>query len=225
MNIIRMFYNKKNNKDYETAVRHLETGDIILYQTSFWYSRLIEYVSKSPYSHISIVLKNPTWLDPDLTEEFYLLESGAEVFPDAVSGKKKFGVQIVPLRKVFHEYQKENYGNLYMRKLNSSVSHEEMIKNIKEGYETVKKAMYDVNPCDWIEAVVDLNKPLNEINVRDHQKLNCFWCSALVAYIYLKIGFLEKNVPWSVISPSDFSYVNTRLQFINCTLENDKFLV
>ena len=47
-------------------VKDLDTGDIILYQTSFWYSRLIEYFTKCPYSHISIVLKKPTWLDVDL---------------------------------------------------------------------------------------------------------------------------------------------------------------
>jgi len=221
MNILNMFYNKKI--DYADAVRHLETGDIILYQTRFWYSRLIEYVSKSDYSHISIVLKNPTWLDPDLNEEFYLLESGGEVFDDAVSGKKKFGVQIAPLKKVFDEYQNKNYGHLYTRKLNSDLSQEEIKHKIKEAYTEVRKATYDINPCDWLAAIADLNKPLNEIN--GYEKMNCFWCSALTAFVFMKIGFLEKNIPWTIISPSDFSCRNTRLEFIKCRLENDKLLV
>jgi hypothetical protein len=221
MNIFQMFYNKKNN--FEDAVRHLETGDIILYQTRFWYSRLIEYVSKCNYSHISIVLKNPTWLDPELKEEFYLLESGAEVFPDAVSGKKKFGVQIVPLKTVFNEYQNQNYGHLYFRKLQSEIPVELMQHKIKEAFEKVKKATYDINPCDWLAAVADLNKPLNEIN--GYEKTNCFWCSALTAFVFMKIGYLEENIPWTIISPSDFSCGHSRLTFLNCKLENEKLLV
>ena len=42
-----------------------ETGDVLLYNTTkYWYSRLIERFTSSDYSHVSMVLRRPTWLDP-----------------------------------------------------------------------------------------------------------------------------------------------------------------
>lgn len=59
-----------------------QTGDILLYNTTkYWYSRLIERFTSSDYSHVSIVLHRPTWLDASLNEEeYYVLESGSERF-------------------------------------------------------------------------------------------------------------------------------------------------
>ena len=77
-------------------IPHFETGDLLLYNTTkYWYSRAIEWFTSSNYSHVSMVLRRPTWLDPSLCEEeYYVLESGSECFPDAVSGDFKFGVQV-----------------------------------------------------------------------------------------------------------------------------------
>lgn len=95
------------------------TGDILLYNTTkYWYSRLIERFTSSDYSHVSMVLHRPTWLDPALCEEeYYVLESGSECFPDAVSGDFKFGVQVAPLSKVWAEYATQGYGHLYVRRI------------------------------------------------------------------------------------------------------------
>ena len=211
-----------NNITTDT-IKELDTGDIILYQTSFWYSRLIEYFTCSQYSHISIVLKNPTWLDPELKEEFYLLESGGEVFPDAIHDKKVFGVQIISFDKVLDEYKNKNYGHLYYRKLKTDISKNEIQIKIKEIYTKIQGDPYDLDPCDWLVALKDLNEPLDKIS--GYEKTNTFWCSALVAYIYSLLGFLDKNIPWTIISPSDFCYYNKRLKYINCSLDKDKLLV
>jgi hypothetical protein len=216
-----MFIAKKI--EYEEFVKNLDTGDIILYQTSFWYSRVIEYFTKSPYSHISIVLKSPTWLDDKLTEDYYLLESGAEVFPDADTGEMIFGVQIAPLKKVYDEYRNKNYGHLYYRKLTTTIPMDEIQNKIKEAYGLLKGKPYDVDPCDWLAAYHDENKPLDDIS--GYQKTNCFWCSALVSFVYSMVGFLQKPIPWTIITPNDFSYLNHRLHFIDCSLENDTLLI
>jgi len=212
-----------SSNQYIDMCKELDTGDIILYQTNFWYSRLIEYFTYSQYSHISIVLKNPTWLSEDLTEEYYLLESGGEVFNDAITNKKVFGVQVVPFSKVFNEYKNKNYGHLYYRKLKTDKGIDEIQTKIKEIYKTIQGEPYDVNPSDWIAALNDVNKPLDKIG--GHQKTNTFWCSALVAYIYASLGFLDENIPWTIICPSDFCCNNKRLNYINCSLDNDKLLV
>ena len=204
---------------YEEFVKDLETGDILLYQTSFWYSRLIEYFTKSPYSHISIVLKNPTWLADDLTDDYYLLESGGEVFPDAVSGQMRFGVQVAPMREVYEQYANQNYGHLYIRKLNSPLTGELLQNKICECYRILKDKPYDIHPIDWIKSYYDLKKPLDDIN--GEQRTDCFWCSALVSFVYCELGFLDKDIPWTVIAPSDFCYSNHRLIFKNCELADD----
>ena len=91
-----------------------QTGDILVYHaTRFWYSRFVEYFTDSKYCHVSMILKDPTYIHPDL-KGIYILESGMEEFPDSEDGKYKLGVQIVPLKKVLEKYD----GQIYYRKLN-----------------------------------------------------------------------------------------------------------
>lgn len=210
------------SESHKINLEELDTGDIILYQTSFWYSRLIEYFTGSNYSHISIVLKKPIWLDSSLTDDYYLLESGGEVFPDAVSGKMVFGVQIAPMSKVIHEYRDLNYGSLYCRKLQPDIPKDLLQESIKNAYILIKDKPYDLHPLDWLNALVDLDKPIDKI--KKEQRTDCFWCSALVSFIYYKMGFLPSNIPWTIVSPSDYSYTCDRLPFQNCSLDKDLLL-
>jgi hypothetical protein len=207
-----------------------QTGDLLLYNTTkYWYSRLIERFTSSDYSHISMVLHRPTWLDPSLTaEEYYVLESGSERFPDAVSGDFKFGVQVCPLSKVWAEYASQGYGHLYVRRirfLDANPSHDALIDGIKAAYAKVKGCPYDLNPCDWIKCYFDESKTLPHIEAtRQHdQKTTSFWCSALVSFILVVAGFLDKSVPWTVITPYDFSVFckPQRLVFQGCAFDAD----
>ena len=213
-----------------------KTGDILLYNTTkYWYSRLIERFTSSDYSHISIVLHRPTWLDPALTEEeYYVLESGSECFPDAVSGEFKFGVQVCPLSKVWAEYASQGYGHLYVRRIQFMNENEEntgptkLEDGIKAAYAKVNSCPYDLNPCDWIKCYFDESKTLPQIDAtkqRD-QKTTSFWCSALVSFVLVVAGFLDNSVPWTVITPYDFSaYCKPqRLEFHGCSSDADALL-
>jgi len=189
------------------------TGDILLYNTTkYWYSRLIERFTSSDYSHVSMVLHRPTWLDPALTEEeYYVLESGSERFPDAVSGEFKFGVQVCPLSKVLAEYATQGYGHLYVRRIRfvdaANFGTDALIRGIKAAYEKVQACPYDLNPCDWIRCYFDEHKTLPQIEAtsQHNQKTTSFWCSALITFILVVAGFLDNTVPWTVITPYDFS--------------------
>ena len=68
-------------------------------------------------------------------------------------------------------------------------------------------------------------KKYSNTKIDGYKKTDRFWCSALVAYVFSLLGFLDKNIPWTIISPSDFSCVSSRLQFIDCSLDKDKLLV
>ena len=211
------------------------TGDILLYNTTkYWYSRLIERFTSSDYSHVSMVLHRPTWLDPALCEEeYYVLESGSERFPDAVSGELKFGVQVAPLSKVWAEYATQGYGHLYVRRIrflepHASATAEKLVNGIKTAYEKVKACPYDLNPCDWIQCYFDEHKTLEQIESNhnhnhSNQKTTSFWCSALITFVLVVAGVLDKTVPWTVITPYDFSAFRApqRLIYRSCSYDAD----
>jgi hypothetical protein len=216
----------KNKITYEEFTKDLKTGDLILYDTRFWYSRLIEYFSNSIYSHVALVIKNPTWLSPNLLEEFYLIESGGEVFDDAITGKKKFGVQTISLRIVYEQYLTGNYGKLYIRNISTDLQLKMIEDRIKTAYDKVNNDIYDLNPIDWLRAYYDMNKSIDEIVInKDTEKVNTFTCSAFIAYIFVEIDFLDKNIPWSILAPCDFSVHKKRLTFKNCSFTPDKLYI
>jgi hypothetical protein len=215
-----------------------KTGDILLYNTTkHWYSRLIERFTSSDYSHVSMVLHRPTWLDPSLCEEeYYVLESGSERFPDAVSGNFKFGVQVCPLSKVWAEYASQglaSYGHLYVRRIQfagegesgptTTITPAKLEDGIKAAYARAKACPYDLNPCDWIKCYFDESKTLAHIEAtgQHDQKTTTFWCSALISFVLVVAGVLDKSVPWTVITPYDFSaHCNPqRLVFQGCVYD------
>ena len=193
-----------------------QTGDILLYNSNTFIGRTIEYCSNSKFSHISIILRDPTFINPEL-KGLYVIESGSEKIKDVISNKKVIGVQVIPLEYVLSQYENATFGYLYYRKLNCDRTNgfEEKLKNII--LKTDGKP-YDLNPLDWIKATFD-------IEVGDLHRDNTFWCSALASYIYINLGFLEKKLPWTIIAPRRFSHFeNERLTFINCVVDPERFV-
>ena len=47
-------------------IDELETGDIILFSGNYFLSYIVEYFTKSIYSHVGVVLKNPNLGDAKL---------------------------------------------------------------------------------------------------------------------------------------------------------------
>jgi len=216
----------QNIENIENIENTLETGDIILYDTRFWYSKLIQFLSDGPYSHISIVLKQPIWLDEKLTDNYYLLESGGEKFKDSETDKKVYGVQIIPLDKIIDEYKNKGYGKLYYRKLKSSIPMEVLQHKIKESYFKIQARPYDFNPFDWLKAYYEVDKNIDDKTLtKKYQNIQKFWCSALVSYIYVECGLLDKNIPWTIVTPNDFYYKYQYLPLLNCKLKKDKLLI
>ena len=71
-----------------------QTGDILLYNSSTLVGRAIEWLSYSKFSHISIILRDPVYINPEL-KGLYVIESGSEGIKDVISGKKVIGVQVI----------------------------------------------------------------------------------------------------------------------------------
>ena len=109
-----------------------------------------------------------------------------------------------------------NDGEVYWRKLNCTRDNR-FYEKLAEAHNVVHNRPYDVIPTDWLKAAFHINKGAT-------QKKKTFWCSALVAYIYVCWGFLDNNTPWTLVSPKMLgteSPDNDELKFDNCTLESE----
>tara|TARA_B100000795_G_C22805081_1_gene444307 strand:+ start:1820 stop:2422 length:603 start_codon:yes stop_codon:yes gene_type:complete len=175
----------------------LKTGDLIFFtgHTKGWlssFSTLIEYTTHSNFSHIAVILKDPTFISPIL-KGTYVWQSSWEGKPDPQDGKIKLGVQITPLKEVLETFKNSK---VIVRTISCP---EDTFSNEKlnEIHKVVYDKPYDIVPKDWIEALLRKDdKP---------QKTNRFWCSALVGYIYTKCGILRADTDWSIMRPNDFS--------------------
>jgi hypothetical protein len=190
----------------------LKTGDVVLFSSNYsglwgYISKMIKWSTESPYTHVGMVLKDPTFINPSL-KGLYLWQSGKEVVLEAEEHTHKFGVQITPLRDVIDEY-KRNGGTVYYRSIDCDISLCFDNNHLSKLHKIVHNKPYDIYASDWIEAFFRKDD--------EPQKDNRFWCSAFVGYIYTKCGILEDDIDWSILRPSDFSleYDNQFLYFKN----------
>tara|TARA_B110000211_G_scaffold9963_2_gene10562 strand:+ start:19043 stop:19672 length:630 start_codon:yes stop_codon:yes gene_type:complete len=201
----------------EELLKTCETGDILLYNSKTIMGRAIEYFTGSLYSHVSMILRDPTYIDPKL-KGLYIIESGMENIPDSLTGKKVVGVQIIPLEHALDYYKGSLMGGVYYRKTDipRDTIFTEKIKAIVMKTEGVK---YDLKVLDWFRALFD-------VEIGNRQLTNRFWCSALLAYIYVELGLLDKDLEWSMIEPKQFSfYENKRLSYKNCEVLAEKQII
>jgi len=141
-------------------MENLKTGDLLLFNNTgggFFgtFTSIIKWGTHSNYSHIAMVLKDPTFIHPHL-KGTYVWESSWEGTPDPQDGEKKLGVQITPIGEILDKYK--NSGTVLCRKIECDKSHftEE---NLSKVHTVVYKKPYDIVPLDWVEGF--LQKDLN----------------------------------------------------------------
>jgi len=202
----------------------LQTGDLLLfnYEGSGFFSgisKIIRWGTHSNFTHIGMILRDPVFTDIPPLKGLYVWESSYEGTKDPQDGEIKLGVQINPLDTVLENYSGK--GKVFVRKLKrefkyscSSCGHtlDTLFTKdkLQEIHNTVYKKPYDIVPLDWIEAFFRQDS--------NPQKTDRFWCSALVGYIYTKVGILDENTDWSILRPSDFSLSGENLKFSNGNL-------
>ena len=201
----------------EEFLQTCQTGDLLLYNSNTLAGRAVEWFSGSRYSHVAIILRDPTYIRSDL-KGLYILESGSEQVHDVLSKKKVIGVQVVKLLSVLKEYENGRFGNLYYRRLRCKRD-DDFREKIRSTVNQTDAKWYDVDALDWIKA-------LFHIELGNEQRVNTFWCSALVSYVYVQLGFLENTLRWTIVSPRQFSYYeNDCLSFVGgCTLDPERAL-
>lgn len=190
-----------------------DTGDILLFSDKTYIpSRIIEYVTDSKYSHTGIILRDPTYINPDLKGLYILESTGCSNIMDAEDKKIKFGVQIRKFEPVYETYD----GAIMWRRLHIDRD-EKFCQTIKDIHDVIHNKPYDINPKDWVESLFDIK--LGNVQVTSR-----FFCSALVTYIYDKLGLVDKGTPWTIIRPKDLGTENiqtNRIKIINCILDKE----
>jgi len=186
----------------------MEDLDIVLFKgKGFLGSYIIEWFTWSRFSHIGIVLKSPTYIDPKLTGT-YLFESGLEYIKDAEDGKCKFGVQITPWNKIFEQYD----GEIWKRSFKPDLDREKVENLLVKIHDVVHNKPYDDELFDLIR--IELQEKWG-----DCQRDNKFVCSALVSFILVALKCLDTNTQWDLIEPKHFDAGKKIEQVIhNCEL-------
>lgn len=198
----------------------LNTGDILLFHhkndckscyNCFFscVTGLIECCTESKYSHVAMVVRDPQFTDPPM-KGLYVMESSFESFPDAEDHKYKFGVELEEFDKVIESAKPHE--TIYWRKLvcNRDAKFYEMLN---ETHKEVHNKPYDIFPKDFINAW------LHRQTASGGQVTSRFFCSALIAYIYVRWDFLPFSTPWTRITPKMFGSEDPdpyKLIFKNC---------
>lgn len=196
----------------------LETGDLLLFHdrpgACFSLMCMVKTCTASDYSHTAIVVKDPDFVDPPLKGLYILESSGFEKERDAVDHVYKFGVELISLEERLKNYE----GITYYRKV-STLRDDAFYRRFAIAYQESKGAIYDVNPVDWLEAKL-------RCFCFHTQRKKMFWCSALVAFVYTKLGLLPGDTPWSLVWPKDLGSepMANSVLWQNCTIEREKEL-
>ena len=191
----------------------LETGDLLLFHGTSILSTILEYFGRSKYSHIGMIIKNPKFLNDKLKDGLYVLESSYGYKPDEEDHQIKFGVQLHKLEDIY----KPN--TIYVRKLKNIIRDDIFYEKLKNIHNIIHNKPYDLHIMDWIMAEENISKP---ISINPLWKItNRFWCSALISYVYLRLGWVS-DVNWSLVAPCEFSSKESKgsLLFI-CSLDDE----
>lgn len=190
---------------------NLKTGDLLLFDYQkkgglfSFFTSAIKYFTNSKYSHIGMVLKDPTFIDKKL-KGYYVWESSWEGKADPQDGKIKLGVQITPFEEIYASYENDN-SSIFVRRVSENAETLLTPDNLKKVHEVVYFKPYDIVPEDWIEAAFKKDS--------HPQKTDRFWCAALVGYIYTKCKLLDSATDWSKLAPVDFSVKGEDVKFRN----------
>jgi len=181
----------------------LENLDIILFKGKYpWYTparifeNVIKYFTGSEYTHVGLVLKDTTWINPSLTG-YYIWNSGTYKGGNAEDDNLvTLGVQLNPL----YEYVSNYEGDVYVRRLDMK-NRQLNLHQLYGIHKEIHSAQYNTKIIDWICAYFNVD--------REPYKTHRFWCSAFVSYVLYKMGFFSQLINWDIVRPSFFDDEDT----------------
>lgn len=168
----------------------LRTGDILLFKENrTLVDFFLRWATGSKWTHVAVAIIDP----PGFPKGEYVLEAGSEPTRDLLSAKRIYGTQLQFLKNVVDK-------QTFVRKLVPPLDSEQ-IGRLWDLCKEMDASPYDTHISDWLLALE-----------RQHgdqrawaQHSDKFWCSALAAYLYTKLGLLPEDTPWTLIAPSEWA--------------------
>lgn len=174
---------------YEEVRPLLATGDLLLFGGKSTLCRRIQRLTRSPWSHVGLILKIEA-LDLVLLWE----ASGVGDMVDLDTGKKAPGVRLIALSEWIARYGEE----IALRRLLVERT-PEMLAALAAFRREMRGRPYEQNRLELFRASYD--GPLGG----NHEDLSSLFCSELVAASYQRMGLLPSTPPANEYTPKDFS--------------------
>lgn len=218
------YYWKGETKKYSEIKNSLNTGDLVLFSGSGFYSNVVKFSTCSNWSHIGVIIRCRHRNNSEGKKStLYLLHSSLQVmkYPciDIISGQEKSGPQLNRLIDVIRTYDCPIYikkltrydpqTNEIIKKVIDPCDQLSCInqKNINEWIESVSNGTYESDLSELIRSVIKSPFCYNT----QSSKLGEF-CSELVAEYYLETGLLNTSISANKFTPQDFDKENLMLE-------------
>lgn len=163
---------------YKSVREYLKTGDLVFCSGNYLFSKAIQKLTKSTWSHVAIIYK-----DEELGRVL-VLEAEARI-----------GIRLIPLSSYLKDYsytRRPYKGKIFIAKLNTELKKENLNKGVSFGLDELTR------PYDNWEIFRIFLRILFKKGKRE--KNRSYICSELVQAIYAKAG-VNFNFTDSYISP------------------------
>ena len=186
----------------------LKTGDIILCHCQDPTGKkpdpgldgIIEIATHSPWEHAALIVKDPWWGKEQLSG-LYVFQSGTgpNGYPDVLNGKL-CGVTLNHLNDFL-----ANREEIFVRSLENVDLNTKQKKTFVKAFQEAHGKPYDSTCWYWCWEGIDsfLRCRLCKCCIPKHT--DKFWCSALVAFMYVKMGWFDPDLDWSDQTPADLA--------------------
>ena len=216
-------YFTQSSIDFLNFVREANTGDILLFKN---YSRKESFQRKimgSEYNHISLVIKNNNNLRlydciQDIGIRLLNILDCMKLMWNLGAKKislRKLNINIEDMENYIHENNFDKYENVDKYQLSNISVNEiknkfyQIINNKVENFIiNNSNSKYEFSICQY------LCNSKKEINHIDINKKNKYFCSELVACVYMYCNIMEKKYDPSTYLPKDFTEKG-KIEFIN----------
>ena len=188
----------------ERNLNKLNTGDIILCHSSgpngsrdHGLDGIIEWATHSPWEHAGLIIRDPWWLSH---KGLFIFQSGdgPNGYPDILNGNSKG----VTLNKLDDFLRNRTY--IFVRTLENFPFTESKKIQFQKTFEESHAKPYDRNLCSWLGTGCGSFfgcRCCSQISTPPTKKT--FWCSALVAFIYVQMQLFDSKLDWSCQTPVD----------------------
>ena len=193
----------------------MQSGDLLLCQGKGFISSMLQWVGQSKYSHVGIVLYQPIYLCETLSDGWYVWDASYSYTPEEETQKILYGVQIHKLKDIISLY---GINNLFLRRVTAPRDYQ-FFNTIETVHKEIHAKPYDLHIMDWISAKVNMVLPFSLSTIFKHT--DRFWCSALVSYIYFRLGWIT-DVNWSIIAPREYSSTECTGQLLFTSIISDE---